>query len=473
MPCARPEGSPALSIALTSSSKRIFQAGDTITGHVVRRAHMVAPECRITIRLLGRAKTKIVITRGNGNGGTRHETYRSRYHFFGPETSSVLFSGPLHVAEQGDPATFPFAVTIPTCPSANLSREAQGNSFLPTDPASVATQMLPPSYTSNHHHKEGYVEYWLEAQLSPGPGTNNKAVTAAQSTQPILLGAPNTREPAPPRIVKTLASPAHSITSYNLIPGMNEVSLSLKQKSKQFFHTSSVPSLAYAVHVGLPVVMQLQPNEAIPLTLRLSPTAAGTSDDVRKTTQKATINYMTVHLKQYTVIRAGEHFFGGPREESMSDTIDLHFDKALKSLPAPMVVDIDADGEPVNLGALFDLRLSESGFSSGTDKLASHWFGPPITTDFVTYNMTASHALKVAVSVTVCGKEHVDTFKFDTRIMAPPAIAAAVPRNGANNATEIEARPAPPSFAEAMHGADRPPDYKPKPAPSEKVPEKA
>ncbi|KAJ6779728.1 hypothetical protein PWT90_02071 [Aphanocladium album] len=467
MPSARPEGSPALSIALEGSSKRIFQAGDTIIGKVVRRQHIVAPECQVTIRLLGRTKTKIVVTRSNGNGSTRHESYRSRYNFFSynaPETAQVIFSGPLHVAaEQTDPAEFPFAVTIPTHPSAQLSREAERNSFLPTDPASVAMQSLPPSHSSYHHHKEGYVEYWLEAQLSPGPGTNNKAVTPAQSTQPVVLGAPPTMEPVA-KMVKTAASQKHSVTSYKLIPGMEEAELTFKQKSKQFFHTSSVPSLSYAIHMGLPVVMQLQAHDTIPLTLRLCPTADGTSDDVRRTMQKATINSINVHLKNYTLIRAGEHFLGGPRENGMSDTIDLHFEKVLRLLPTPMVVDIDPDGERIDLGAMFDLRLSESGLYSGNERLGSNWFGPPITPSFTTYNMKVNHALKVTISVTVCGKEQSDTFKVDTRIVSPPAMPPPA-QAGPSNDLPVESGPAPPSFAEAMKAGDSecdlPPDYKP------------
>lgn len=465
MPSARSEGSPALSIALAGSSKRVFQAGDTIIGKVVRRQHIVVPDCQVTIRLLGRAKTKIVETRSTGNG-TRHETYRSRYNFFGhhaPETSQVIHSGPLHVAaEQADATEFPFAVTIPTHPSQQLSREADQNSFLPTDVASVATQLLPPSYASYHHHNEGYVEYWLEAQLTPGPGTNNKAVTPVHSTQPILVGAPRTLEPAP-RMVKTCTSPPHSITSYKLVPQMDQVELTLKQKSKQFFHTSSVPTLSYSIHMGLPVAMQLQAHESIPLTLRLLPTLPGTSDDVRKITQKATINHITVHLKKYTVIRAGEHFFGGPRERNMSDTDDLDFGRVLSSLPAPMIVDIDPDGERIDLGALFDVRLSELGFCSGNGRLAANWYAPPITPSFTTYNMKVTHALKVTISVTVCGKEHSDTFRFDTRIMPPPAAAL---QPAPSSTTQVEAGPAPPSFTEAMQwnaNDECPPDYRPGP----------
>ncbi|OAA53850.1 hypothetical protein ISF_08552 [Cordyceps fumosorosea ARSEF 2679] len=467
MPCAVSQGSPALSIALAGSSKRIFQTGDTIIGKVVRRQHIVAPECQVTLRLLGRAKTKIVVTRSNGNGGTRHDTYRSRYHFFGPETGQIIFAGPLHVAtEEAAPAEFPFVITIPAHPSENLSREAGRNSFLPTDPASIAAQPLPPSYASYHHHREAYVEYWLEAQLNPGPGTHNKSVSPALSTQPIILGAPPTLEPVA-KMVKTSPSPAHSITSYRLIPGMDEVELSFKQKSKQFFHTSSVPSLSYSIHVGIPVVMQLQSRDTIPLTLRLSPMARGTSDDVQKTTQKATIDYITLQLKTNTVIRAGEHFLGGSRETSTSDAQDLHLEKALKALPTPMVVDIDPDGEAINLGALFDLHLCESGLFSGNERLSSQWFAPPITPSFVTYNMTVSHALKVTVSVTVCGKGHSDTFKLDTRIMSPP-IMNRIPQNRPKQAIQLEAGPAPPSFAEAMWEtaggeAERPPNYNQEP----------
>lgn len=79
MPQAGRTTGPNLDIHLDTIG-RPYQPGDVITGQVVRRAHAVSPQASVTIQLLGRAKSKIVITRYNGNNTTQ-SYYRSRYNF--------------------------------------------------------------------------------------------------------------------------------------------------------------------------------------------------------------------------------------------------------------------------------------------------------------------------------------------------------------------------------------------------------
>jgi hypothetical protein len=79
MPQAGRTTGPNLDIHLDNIG-RPYQPGDIITGQVVRRAHAVSAQASVTIQLLGRAKSKIVVTRHHGNSTSR-SFYRSRYNF--------------------------------------------------------------------------------------------------------------------------------------------------------------------------------------------------------------------------------------------------------------------------------------------------------------------------------------------------------------------------------------------------------
>ena len=84
--------------------------GDTIIGGVVRKVHTVST--RASIKLHGRAKSKLIERRGDGSS-----YYRGRFHFFNlNKTGQTLFDGPVHIPPGGDPQVWPFALTIPTRP---------------------------------------------------------------------------------------------------------------------------------------------------------------------------------------------------------------------------------------------------------------------------------------------------------------------------------------------------------------------
>lgn len=461
MPVGR-KSTSALAITLTDHQGHIYQPGDTLNGIVSRSAHVIAPDCRVTIRLLGCTKTTVVVrnsdTTTDGDGNTRttywHDAYRSCFNFFGEETAQVLFSGAMHIAPEGDDRMeFPFALTIPTRPSSRLASGA-GSSRLPMHVASLAQQELPPTHSACDASNSGVVEYWLEAEFTPGPGTQNRSIKEEHATQPIYLGARPTPEHVP-KVVKTLHSSPYYITSYKLIPEMKDVELTFKQKSKQFFHTRSVPCLAYRVSVGIPTVIQLNGRETFPLTLRVSPMEDKSSASLRGMKHKATINSIVMELKRCTSISARGHGSG------TTTTTDLQLERAFQNMPAlPMEVDVDPDGERIDLGALFDLRLSKLGLRSGTERLTITLTDGPITPTFETYNLSVKHALKVTISVTVCGKEHQDSFKFDTCIKPPPELpASATSQPGPSSELALP----PPSFEEAMrqpsYEGERPPGY--------------
>lgn len=79
MPQAAQLTGPNLDIQLDNIGRH-YQPGDVITGRVIRRMHAVSPQASVAIQLFGRAKSKIVVTRHNGNS-TSHSYYRSRYNF--------------------------------------------------------------------------------------------------------------------------------------------------------------------------------------------------------------------------------------------------------------------------------------------------------------------------------------------------------------------------------------------------------
>jgi hypothetical protein len=116
MPQTRPKATLGLAIQL--DPKQItYTPGDTIFGRVVRKVHTVGPRAWVTIRLYGRAKSKMTVHKNHGNyQSSKH--YRGRFNFFSPnETCQKLFDGSVHIPPNGDPQEWPFALTIPTNPS--------------------------------------------------------------------------------------------------------------------------------------------------------------------------------------------------------------------------------------------------------------------------------------------------------------------------------------------------------------------
>lgn len=395
MPRVRYEGSRALRILLAKPIDHVYKPGDIIIGKVIRQQHIVASRGQVTIFLLGRVKTKIDKTYDNGTY-TTGETYRSQLCLFydqETETTRVLYSGPLHIAaDEADPLVLPFGLKIPKCNSS-----------------------LPANFSATSSLDECYVEYWLDAEIFPSPGTESRTANPALARHPIVLG--NLTDEVAREEVYVGTAQRHSICAYRLIPNMEEAQLTFKQMIKQFLHMPSVPSLSFLVRMDLPADMQLEDPNTIPLLLRISRVDRRTSEAVRKTTHMATINNIRIMLKTHVRFSAGEDDFSYPRESSAREFVYLGLGTALAMLPTPLAVNIDPSEQAIDLGILLNLHLTKYGLASGNQLLVSPWKGLPITPCFETSILRVWHSLRVTISFTVGGKKRTNAFTSPCRIL--------------------------------------------------------
>lgn len=306
MPPAQLNVGPELDIQLDNIG-RPYQAGDVITGRVVRQAHAVSPRATVTIELLGRAKSKIVVTSSNGNTSS-NSYYRGRFNFFdAAQTRRQLHDGPIHVPPGGSPEAWEFAIDVPLTPSPQaVLNDAKGpkSSFSSLGPNDIASYPLPSSFTGRgRRHStrfEAYVEYHLEASLLQQGSHHGKAVTA---TLPIQLRTPPMPYPLVNFDLKRRSWP-YEVRTYHLVPGMENVELSFKQKSQQFFHSSKVPTLGFTLEYSCPAVIQLGNLTPIPFLVRIIPERKRTSEVLHDVPVTARLSYLELVLKADTTVIA-------------------------------------------------------------------------------------------------------------------------------------------------------------------------
>lgn len=350
MPQAARTTGPNLDIHLDSIG-RPYQPGDVITGRVVRRAHAVSPQALVTIQLLGRAKSKIVVTRHNGNN-TTHSYYRSRYNFvsilcttpiFSPQdadtideqfdagymqTRQQLHQGPLHVPSSAEPVSWEFAVEIPTRPSprAVVSEMKDPEAcYLSLNAGNAADYPLPASFAnSGRRHNtrfDAYVEYHLEATLVQQGGKSRHGDTIT-ATLPVRIRAPPMPYPLTDFDLRR-RSAQFTASSYRLVPGMETVELTFKQKSKKFFGSSKVPMFGFTLQYDCPGVIQLDNPAPVPFRVRVVPDSRRTSEVLHGVPQVVTLSSLELVLKADTCVIAPGTFGTHTGDDTVKHNIHL------------------------------------------------------------------------------------------------------------------------------------------------------
>ncbi|ROW13594.1 hypothetical protein VPNG_04603 [Cytospora leucostoma] len=325
MPPSQHKVGPELDIQLDNIG-RPYKPGDVITGRVLRRAQTVSPRATVTIQLLGRAKTKIVVTRHTGQSTTQ-SYYRSRFNFFeDAQTRRQLHDGPIHVTSGGSPEIWEFAINVPLTPSPLAIRAHNPkpeSSFLSLIANDIASYPLPSSFATEgrklHTRFEGYVEYHLEASLLQQGSHHEKAITA---TLPIQLRTPSMPYPLVNFDLQQHAWPC-TVSAYRLVPGMENAELSFKQKSQQFFRSSKVPKFAFTVWTSCPGVIQLGNPTPIPFLVRIVPDKKRTSEVLHDVPETARVNALDFVIKADTTVIAPGTFTTHDGKDSIHYNINI------------------------------------------------------------------------------------------------------------------------------------------------------
>lgn len=461
---------------------RPCQSGSVITGSVVRTAPGVSPRATVSIRLLGRAKTKIIVTRSTGQGTSR-SYYRNRFNFFEPtQTRQFLFDGPLHIAPgpAGDAASWPFSIHVPLSPTPRALRsEGGGNadtSFLSLRPEDIASSRLPASFVTEGRHRyikfEAYVEYQLEATLMTS-GNHGKDVTAVLPIQ--MRGSPMQNPLSDFEIHRR--SMQSSVSTYNLVPGMHNVELSFKQKAKQVLGSSKVPMFGYILHVDCPAVIQLWNPTPIPFSIRIVPDRRRTSEVIHDVDQTVALTSLELVLKAHTAVIAPTTFSSQKGHDILKRNIPLPVAALGQIANPPVGTETPPDGKgkgdvqstenasstsssrqpyglllpskwgagdetALDIGAAMDLRLFSTHATAFCRPIGgTSMGGGTITPGFETYCIRHEHTLKWKVVLQIAGKttkhESEQTVTIVGPSEAPPALAATTSAQMGTNFEEL------------------------------------
>ncbi|KAG9497997.1 hypothetical protein J7337_010873 [Fusarium musae] len=172
MPQTPVKKGPELTIHLDRPDST-YIPGEVITGHISRKAHIVASSATISISLHARSKSRMVARRGHLTS-----TYRGRFDLVpSTEYSKTVFEGPVHIAEHDVEQRWPFSIRLPNCVDGSAPQSLAGpdQTYLTTD---VSEQPLPPTFLIERYDymsgMSAFVEYYLQAELktaSRGSGT--------------------------------------------------------------------------------------------------------------------------------------------------------------------------------------------------------------------------------------------------------------------------------------------------------------
>ncbi|KAJ4424713.1 hypothetical protein N0V82_000641 [Gnomoniopsis sp. IMI 355080] len=482
MPSAAYKAGPELRIELDNvgGPQLPCQPGDVMRGRIIRSVPGVSPRTTISIRLLGRAKTKIVVTRHNGQSSSR-SVYRNRYNFFNTtQTRQFVHDGPLHITSGGggEPLSWPFAIDVPLHPLP-AAIKSEGNNpdacFLSLQPEDIASAPLPASFFASGRHMntkfETYVEYHLEAELLDS-GSHGKAVTAVLPIQ--IRARPSMTYPLSNFDMQRRVLQGQ-ISTYHLVPGMENAELSLKQKTKQFMGSSKVPTFGFKIQVEWPAIIQLENPTPIPFTMRIVPDRGRTSEVLHDVAQTVVLNSLELVLKAHTSTLAPTHW----STKHAQDTLKHHISLPVVALGKATNPPIDNDpstregGESstaaqrkpfgivlpsrwetgketaLDIGTAMNLRLFSTHATAMGQLIGRTSQGGSIYPTFTTYCIRHSATLKWKAVMEIAGQ----TEKFEAEqalTIVAPSEANAPPTSATQPTEESEHLP---SYGETASGA--------------------
>lgn len=410
MPKTGPSGSPELTIKL-DANRLCYNPGDTIIGGVSRNVLTVSTRAWVTVRLYGRAKSKLTVRRSNGNSTTTHH-YRGRFNLLAQtETCQQLFDGPVHIPPNSNAKIWPFAITIPTSPCAHAvkSGNAQDRSFLPLNDGVIAASSLPSSFMfeKDGYHKQfhGFVEYYLEAGFRQENSNH-----LSKATLPLTVLETPSPYPFQNFDLKSRES-YHCIKTQRLVPGMENADLTFHQKAQKFFSSSKVPQYAFSVKVDYPTIIQMQNPNPISFKISIVPNREQTSDIIVDVPQTITIATLSMELQATTSIICDGTF----SSKTASGTIKHPFGFLVGHRSSPITITPGPDTKELDLGALAGLSLHpRQAYARGQPLQAFSLVYP----SFVTYNIKHYHHLKWDLVLKAAGESVKVSGLFPVSILA-------------------------------------------------------
>ncbi|CAI6036669.1 unnamed protein product [Clonostachys chloroleuca] len=439
MPQATPQNSPALAVELEGDALW-YQPGDVIIGRVVRRCSTKCQRAILTVSLHGKAKSKLA------NSETQR---RGRYTLIvGSRNKQQLWNGPVHIPERGD-QSWPFTFTLPThadsrCLPVSV-KENEKNSFVPFN----NDVPLPASFsgTSTGESKEGFIEYYIEAEMQMHAHGTTTAV------MPVRIERYN---PGPPiQMRMNLLNTLHTVQGDSLVPGYSRDQLTTSQKFKKIFSSVPPPKLAFTLQTWFPITLQMDQSSHVPIKLRVVPKWDKTSEVLQDVLQTCRLRTLDIEIQTLVIIRCEGHLH--PFDTEWKWCPKVQGSKQLGPRDTPVEIPFGHDSEPLDVGEVLNLRMKTT-----KDRREIMPFNvQQLHPEFTTYNIRTKNRIQGTVEVEVADK--VIAAEIDREIKVfPPADDTGGPSGpavdiiGATSSTWIQPPPPyeePPNF-EDQHGSE-------------------
>lgn len=303
-----------------------FTLPDTVTGHVFRSTHLVTSNAVITITLVGGSKSRMVVRHGSWG-----RTYRGRFALVNEsEHTQKLLEAPLHIPEDGEGSTWPFAISLPTHFDAvkTAAGTTQDDCYLALGPDAPRTYRLPPSFDEQKWgYGEGmgcFVEYFLRAELVT---TSRGSTNTTEATQPLTITTLN--HDSPRRNVRWATSQhADSRKRSEVVTDPSAVQASSSTENEKRLS----PSLDFAIVIQTPAVLQLDQSDPISLLLLAEPRTSLDSDMALLLSQEILVTEIVVDLVASTSIKC--HGRRGSRNANTESKFSLSKKESCQNIAA-------------------------------------------------------------------------------------------------------------------------------------------
>ncbi|KAJ5915850.1 hypothetical protein N7454_010991 [Penicillium verhagenii] len=406
MPAHQTSGSPAFKFDIAAPHEWAYSPGDTIIGNLVRKKPIVTPAASIKLYFFGRVKVKIT-ERRTGTDEPSESIYRDDRQLIASNETNV-FKGPLHLAEWGDdPLSWPISVDIPrqAMKPYGHGQDNWQSSFLPMGvevPAADPTKrLLPGSFYSSNNSRSSYelVEYYLKAEMRYEFGGHHKS---HEAIFPIILRHQPPETISAPRMFKQI----QQISTYRLLPGMEDAELSFKQHAKQMFFSSKVPRLRYELLFTVPTSIRLNDPTPFSLQLEIIPDLDETSASINDFAQNLRIVGLEFHMHLKTQSQAPSTFLGSIHRHEHKDDLSIDFKRSLADLEHPLVLTTGEKRVPVDLGNIFQLSFHGWGVKAGNRKIGwDMWRNTQLQPSFITYSIRHSHTMDWKITFEIAGEK--------------------------------------------------------------------
>lgn len=399
MPQTQSTNGPSLGIRLERGQPN-FTLPDTVTGHVYSSTRVVTSKAIVTIALVGRSKSRMVVRHGSWG-----RTYRGRFALVDEsEHTHKLFEAPLHIPVNGEEKMWPFAITLPTHFDATktASGTPQDESYLSLTPGEPATHTLPSSFAvQKWGYGEGmecFVEYFLRAELT----TINRGSTVTERATQLL--AITTLYHGPRRgDARWLAFQyPHSLMRNETLIGYDPVSEPNSSGQRTDSHQSR---LDFAIIVKIPALLQLSQSSPISLLLLAVPMSPLSSDSALLTSKEISLTEISVALVASTSIKCR-----GRRRARDANT-ETRFRLWNKEIPHDLVPIIIPWREQLNSTNENSHNANATSTSHGTSqaldagiRLGLRNSDDGIFESFSTHNIQHSHRLEWKITIAIAGQ---------------------------------------------------------------------